>query len=265
MIDWTPILSHAAPAGVVLSRITGIFILAPIVSHPAIPRQARALLALVLALAVYPLVRTLPEWSSPASSALDLTLWSVAPLMGMELLIGFVIGLFAIIPFVGVQLAGHTMGQQFGLAIAQAADAEMESNVSIVGIILFYMAIAIFIRIGGIEALFAVLLSSFDHVPPGGFRPSLGLIDVFTGALQSAFALALRIAAPILCLMFLQTIALGFISRTAPAFNILSLGFPIRVLLGMAIMVGSVYVIGETITEQLVDVISDLFFVVRPL
>jgi flagellar biosynthetic protein FliR len=60
------------------------------------------------------------------------------------------------------------------------------------------------------------------------------------GLLGSVFDLGLRIAAPLLCLVFLETVALGFIARTVPQMNILSIGFPLRILLGFMVLVASI-------------------------
>ncbi|MFQ5414069.1 MAG: flagellar biosynthetic protein FliR, partial [Phycisphaerae bacterium] len=62
--------------------------------------------------------------------------------------------------------------------------------------------------------------------------PVLGLM---TGMLTAAFILALRVAAPVLIALFLASVALGFLSRTMPQMNILSVGFVIRAMLVLAV------------------------------
>ena len=74
------------------------------------------------------------------------------------------------------------------------------------------------------------------------------LLALLVGLLTVAFELAVRIAAPLLCLMFLLTVGLGFIARTVPQVNILSVGFTLRILVGLAVLavafaaMGGVYV-----------------------
>ncbi len=259
MPDLSPIFPHLAPLGMVLARLTGIFIYAPILSSPLIPRIARVYLVVALTLAVYTAV--LPSMQvSVLMGSMNVSAWTIVPVLGFELLIGLVVGFIAMIPLAGIQLAGHEVAQQFGLAIAQESDPNLQSNVSSVGILLFYLALSIFLTIGGISVLFAVLLNSFDSIPIGGFRVDVGLIDIVAGTLNTSFELAARIAAPIFCIMFVQSVSLGFLSRTAPSFNILSLGFPIRVMLGLSAMIASIAFIYDAIENVVFDTLDGLLF-----
>ena len=61
---------------------------------------------------------------------------------------------------------------------------------------------------------------------------------------------ALRIAAPLFCLIFLETIVTGFIMRTVPQMNILSIGFAIKILLGIGLLVVAI----GTQTSVLVEI-----------
>lgn len=51
------------------------------------------------------------------------------------------------------------------------------------------------------------------------------------------FAIGLKIAAPIMGTIFLTDIALGMITRTVPQINVFVLGFPIKILVGMLVVV----------------------------
>ncbi len=259
MSEFTTIIPHLAPAGMVLARLTGVFIYAPILSSPFLPRTIRALLVMALTLAVYPAL--IPTLEASGAYEFEWTIWSVVPALGCELMMGLVLGFLAMVPMVGIQLAGHQVGQQFGMAVAQEADPNLGSNASVVGIILFYLALMTFLNLGGHRVILAVMLHSFTQVPIGAYQADLGQLEIVVGMLQSAFELAMRIAAPIICLMLLQTFSLGFVSRTAPSFNVLSLGFPLRVLLGMSAMIAGLSFIDEAMTYEIETMLLDLFFV----
>ena len=257
MNEFTTILPHLAPAGMVLARLSGVFIYAPVLSSPLLPRTVKVLLVFSLTLAVYPIL--IPVLHANGSFEQEWTIWTIVPALGAELLMGFVVGFMAMIPLVGIQLAGHQVGQQFGMAIAQEADPNLNSRVSVVGIVLFYLALMTFLKLGGHRVVFAVMLHSFTQVPIGAYRAELSQLEIAVGMLQSAYELALRIAAPIICLMMLQTFSLGFISRTAPSFNVLSFGFPMRVLLGMSALIAGLNFMDEAMAYEIETVLLDLF------
>jgi len=102
---------------------------------------------------------------------------------------------------------------------------------------MFMLAMAIFVAMGGHRVMLATLIGSFDKVPLGGFADFAGLFNFMVGLLGVTFELAVRVAAPLLCLMFLETLSLGFIARTMPQLNILSVGFALRIVVGVICMI----------------------------
>jgi flagellar biosynthetic protein FliR len=59
------------------------------------------------------------------------------------------------------------------------------------------------------------------------------------------------VAAPLLCLIFLETLAMGFIIRTVPQINILSIGFPLRIIIGMALLVGAIGITSQVYVQTM--------------
>ena len=133
MPDFTPILTHAFPFMLVLTRITGVFLFTPLLTSQSIPRSFKTLLAFSFALAVYPFV---PSMAIP----LDVTLTQLVPLMFSELLIGVVLGLIMGIPMVAIQMGGYMMGYQMGLSLAESFNPELDTNSSVIGQLLFYLS-----------------------------------------------------------------------------------------------------------------------------
>jgi flagellar biosynthetic protein FliR len=85
------------------------------------------------------------------------------------------------------------------------------------------------------------------------------LVTLFTGVITAAFETALRVASPLLALIFTQTLAMGFIAKTVPQMNILSLGFPLRVLGGLTIVILSLVVMDEVVMGLIDDTLGLMF------
>jgi len=238
-VDLTPILNHAPAWLLVLFRLTGIFVLAPMFGSEAIPRQVRVFLALGLSFCVYPMLLT-PGSSSAVNVGFTVDhgvpLWPVLGMVGVELLIGFAVGFAASLPMIGMQVGGQVIDQQMGLGFAGVVNPEFGEEAGIIARLMFLMSLTIFIILGGHRAMLATLIGSFDKVPLGGFDDLAGLATMMVGLLDVTFDMAFRIAAPLLCVMFLVQISLGFIMRTVPQVNVLSVGFIIRILLGAVFM-----------------------------
>jgi flagellar biosynthesis protein FliR len=68
-----------------------------------------------------------------------------------EFMIGACIGFIAGLPLIAMEMAGHLMGHQMALSLAEVFNPELGSNMNAVGSLLFYMGISAFVLIGGPE------------------------------------------------------------------------------------------------------------------
>ncbi len=236
MNQYTALLEHFPAVLLVIFRIGGLAIYAPVIGAQIIPVQGRALFAIVLGFAIYPILYV----ENLVSVPVVLDMWTLAPLLALEILIGMVIGFLASLPLLTLQLSGIVMGQQMGLGFARIFNPTMGTSSDIIGQMLFFMALAGFLLIGGLDATVLAVLNTFHHMPLGTNIANGALLEMLIGVLLAAYEVALRIAAPLLAMIFLQTISMGFVSKSVPQLNILSLGFPMRIIAGTTIIMISV-------------------------
>ncbi|MEM1164908.1 MAG: flagellar biosynthetic protein FliR [Planctomycetota bacterium] len=242
------LLPHLPMFAAVMSRLVGLFLTTPILTSPVLPVQVKALLVVSLAAVLYPTI----DHSGYAET--PMTLWTIAPLIAGELLIGIVIGLLVLIPTSCIQLAGLIIGQQLGLALAEQFNPALDISGNNFGQLLFTVTMASFIFVGGIEFLFVALAFSFESLPLGGLDPSRAPLDLLVGVVSSGFVLAVRVALPVLAVIGLETIAMGFIMKTVPTLNIMNVGFPLRILVGIATFTASLGAMKHAIMVELHDV-----------
>lgn len=249
------ILEHIAPALLVVFRIGGLMVYGPVFGSSVVPVRLKAFLSLALGLSVYPLMSR----EIFAGQELALDLWSLGPLVATELLIGMVVGYVASFPMVAVQTGGLMMGQQMGLGFARFYNPAIDDQADIVGQVLFFLALALFLSIGGHDAMVLAVFNSFKHIPLGQFAADGDLIALICGMLLTALEIALRVAAPVLAMIFLESLAMGFIAKTVPQLNILSLGFPLRIIAGVGLVALGVVIIAEVMMEGIDVALNALF------
>jgi len=158
--------------------------------------------------------------------------------------------------------AGALMDAQLGIGLSADADASGEYGGGALARLCMFAAVAVFVLMGGHRVLFLILASSFEHIPLGGFRADGQLIPLLTGLLTAMFSLALRIAAPLLFLVFVQMMVLAMLARTAPALNVFSVGLPLRVLLviaGLVCAFGAVTGVYVDAVQMALDQLSQAF------
>jgi flagellar biosynthetic protein FliR len=160
------------------------------------------------------------------------------------------------LPLAMLQLAGHLLGYQMGLSIAQTFNPSMDSQGDVAGQILFFLGISLYISLGGLDALLLTLLQSYDGVPIGAFAISQAPLDLLVGVVHSGFAVAISVAAPVMGVVTLLMVAMGFIMKTMPQINVLSVGFAIKMLAGLLMLALTIFVVAEVASEHIVDVVG---------
>jgi flagellar biosynthetic protein FliR len=89
----------------------------------------------------------------------------------------------------------------------------------------------------GHHLILLYLSDSLSEVTLGGFYPHDGLLKVMVSAVANLFKLGLIIAFPIIALSLLSDIIFGMLMKTMPQFNLLVVGFPIKIFLSTLVLV----------------------------
>lgn len=248
MRDLIELIQSQIPASVLgIARLSGLAIYGPILSSPAVPVNIRALLVAALGIV---LGTCMPR------PDVELSLASLGPCVAAEVLVGLIIGFVASMPMVTAQLAGLITGQQLGLGFAMIYNPAADTEADALGQMLFFMVLATFLAMGGFEATFLAVLNSYSHIPAGAYAPDGRLITLMTGLLQSSMEVALRVSAPVLAIVFLETIAMGFLAKTLPQLSLLNIGFPLRIILGLGMLTVGLTIIHEVMVEDAFDAIN---------
>ena len=254
MTNLVDILSHVTPFTAILARVSGLFLFTPILSSTLLPVPVRAMIIVMFTAALYPMA----DVSHLLNARLDVM--QLAPLMATEALIGLSLGLLATIPLMLVQVAAVIMGQQMGLSLGQTFNPALDIESESIGQLLYFMGIGTFLALGGLEIVFSALVTTFALVPAGAFALHEAPLDALVGLLESGMDLALRVALPVLAIIFVETVAVGVLMKTVPGLNILAFGFPIRILAGFGALVAGLAMIGVALENEIIaalDVMQD--------
>lgn len=255
------LISQQAPVFLlVLFRMAGIMIFAPLLGSASIPMPIKALLVLVISAAIFPQIDITTASSSVLFSE---GFMSLAFSVAREMLIGLVMGFALLLMFLGVQVGGELISQQMGLSLAQISDPLSNSNTDILTKFYLMLATLIYVLMNGHLILIGTLVQTFDTVPLLSATFNKGMLDIMLSILSASFMLGIRVAGPAVAAIFLATIALGFISRTMPQLNILAAGFPIRIGLALILLIASLGTVCGLFQDSIVNVLSGLgqFFI----
>jgi flagellar biosynthetic protein FliR len=210
-------------------RILALFAAAPAFSSVAIPVRAKVALAVAVTIAVAGTVKE--------TAPLDLSLTS-AVLAVEQVLIGVVIGFAMQLTLTAMGLAGEFVGIQMGFGFASLFDIQSGFQVPVIGNFFNLVALLLFLALNGHLVLLGVLVKSFAIVPIAG---GVGIGAEGWRSLARAGALLFQmgfwLALPVVAVLLVTHLAVGFVSRVAPQFNVMSVGFSLFMWVGIAAIV----------------------------
>ena len=150
-----------------------------------------------------------------------------------EITTGLILGLITNVAFEIVIMAGSLIDVHVGLSMINVLDPNSNSNTSITGNLLHFIAMIVFFTINGHHMLIKSLVESFILVPIGQTIVSGDSMMILIEVISKYFLIGLKIAIPIVLIMIITDLCMGLISRAVPQINVMVLGMPVKILVGL--------------------------------
>ncbi len=209
-------------------RMLALVSTAPILGEKSVPRQIKVALSVLLAVVVAPTLGAMPQVPLVSSAGI----WIVM----QQVLIGVAMGFSMRAVFAIVQAAGDYVGLQMGLSFAAFFDPTSGGQTQVVARLLNLLALLIFLSVDAHLLLILTLVESFSVLPISGAGLSAAGWWVLVLAGGNIFTGGLMLALPIVATLLAINLAMGILNRASPQFSIFAVGFPITLLVGMAML-----------------------------
>lgn len=150
-----------------------------------------------------------------------------------EISTGAILAVITNIVFSIVSLAGSWIDVHIGLSMISMLDPNSQAQVTITAKILNYVAMTIFFIVDGHHLLLKSLIESYTLVPLGETIVNEGSLTYLMEVIVNYFFIGLKIAIPIVLIIILTDICMGLISRVVPQINVMILGMPVKIMVGL--------------------------------
>lgn len=210
-------------------RASCLVVTAPLLSQRAFPMLAKIGIAGTLAVALAPAV-------PPATLQAPMYLGQVVEGVLREVLFGLLLGLAMNMVFVAAHMASRLAGLQIGFSIGGVIDPMTGNDAASLDQFYAVLAALVFFAISGHQIVVATLAETVRAVPPGGFDPLTlsgeGVASFGAGLLVTA----VRVAIPVVAALLLVDVGLGVAARTVPQMQVLLVGLPVKVGVGLLVL-----------------------------
>ena len=151
-----------------------------------------------------------------------------------EIMFGMVFGLAARFIFFAVDMAGQVMAAATGLSMATAFDPEIGPSTDISRLYTI-IAMLLFLALDAHHDLIAMFVRSYEWLPVGTVNVA-NLLPFGVSFATKIFIIGLKLSAPIVIVMLVTNVILGFIYKAAPQMNVFFVGQPVYIFLGLLTM-----------------------------
>lgn len=228
-IPYSMLLNNLELFLLIFVRMTGLFVTAPIFGHKNIPAYFKIGFAFTTAILMANVIKVDHIISTDS-------FWLYAVYLIKEFFVGIVIGYIAYGIFTSIYLAGQIIDFQIGFGMVSVFDPISNIQVPVTANLYYILAMTIFLLTNGHHMLIKALYQSFDLVPLGSAVLGTNFADNIIGIFTQLFAMGFRIAAPVVAAILIADVVLGIISKTIPQMNVFVLGMPLKILIGLIIV-----------------------------
>jgi flagellar biosynthetic protein FliR len=227
--DWPQFLTVAV---LVMIRLSGLMIFAPLFSSAAIAPRIKAGFVIAITVLLAPAVAAVPN----ARAMLD-----VQSILG-ELGVGLVFGLSLMLLNEALTFAGTVLGIQFSFSLVNLMDPNSMIETPVLGQMLSWLGVLVIIGAGLDRSLLAALVRSFRTVPVGQ-----ALIEARTGSALAMmaggiFLAGLQLAAPVLAASLAVEVVIALVGRLSPQLPTMVLSIPLKTMVSYVVLIGSLAV-----------------------
>ena len=211
-------------------RIGGCLMALPGFSSARLPMQIRLFLALVLSMAILPLL-----WDTIYPVAKGETVIYFRSML-FETLVGAMFGLIAHIYLLGMQFAATIMGTAISFTGPPAQDVLEDTSESQLASMLTFGVLLMLFILDFHHVVFRALVESYSSIPLGGVITMQRMLITLTDTLVAAMNVAIRVASPFILYGFLFNVAIGLINKLAPQIPVYFISTPYALAGGLLLL-----------------------------
>ena len=210
------------------ARIGGLFMFVPFFSYSTISVNIKTAIILILTVVLFPVIEpTTENWTSSKL---------ILAVIG-EVTLGLVASVMLNLVFFTISYASQTISFVMGFSMANVMDPSTGKQTPVMGYLLGLLALLFLLSFDGHHLIILFVSESLKNVALGGFVLSPDIVEYTISGITRLFMVGFTMAFPILALSILADVIFGMIMKTNPQFNLLVIGFPVKIILAFMVLI----------------------------
>ncbi len=239
----------------ILVRISGFMVSAPVFSLRNIPMRVKGILAIAIAIPVFHVV---PYREIEYSTTIEYALIVVS-----EMLAGVIMGFMANVAYYILAFAGQIIDQEIGFSMVNQYDPITSTQVTITGNLYTYAVMLMLFITNMHHYLIRAVTDSFQVLPVGTVSLDSGIYQLMKRFMVDYFVIGFRIVLPIFASLLVVNTILAVLAKVAPQMNMFVIGMQLKVFVGLVVLVFMVMMITgvtDLIFQEMMSMLRESIF-----
>jgi len=217
----------------------------PFFNYTAVPMNVKAAFAFWLTILLFPIT---PKF------AYEINTFSVLLSVLNEVAFAFFVGMALQAVFDILKYAGEQISFVMGFTMANVIDPNAGIQTTIVSQFFLWVAIMVFLSLGGDHLEILFLNKTLTMLPFGEFFSYHNIYEYFVNYMSKYFLFGVAMAFPIVAISLMGDIIFGMIMKTMPQFNLLVVGFPIKITIAFMVLVAIIGSMMKFFSDEIIHV-----------
>lgn len=227
----------------IFARVGAVLMMLPGVGESYVPPRIRLSLALVISLALWPVVAgALPVLPESLGGAVG---WVVR-----EVIVGLMIGALLRMFMTALATAGEIVSLQTTLGFAQTANPLQAQPGTTLAAFLTLLGLTLIFATNTHHLFVAGLVGSYELIAPARPLVTADFATLAVRTLGDSFMLGVQLSAPVLVFALVFNLASGLVGRVMPQFQVFFAAAPLNIILGLSVFALSLGVLGTVFIDR---------------
>jgi len=229
-MEWAEIFTDKYIVGFMLLffRFGSLFLTVPIFSHKNIPINIKVSMAFFFTIVFY---------SSMPPLTIDINFPTILVAILSEFTFGLSVGIVLLLAYHVVTFAGEQISFVMGFSLASTLDPQTGVSMPVISQFLSLIGIMILFTLNIHHWILIFIDRSLSIIPLGGFVITNDLFSYIMEATTNMFMVGFMIAFPVIALSWLCDVIFGMLVKTMPQFNLLVVGFPVKIIFAFIVLI----------------------------
>ena len=225
----------------------------PIFNYPTIPMSAKAAFAFWLSILFFPMAPKV---------TFDINLFNLILAILSEVTLAFLVGSALNLVFDILRFAAEQISFVMGFTMANVFDPNANIQSTILSQFFIWIAVLVFLSFGGDHLEIYLLAKSLNSLPLGAIFDINSFYEFFVKYMYKYFLFGFSLAFPILAVSLFSDIIFAMIMKTMPQFNLLVVGFPIKIAIAFLVLMAIIGAMMRVFQKEILEVFNILVSII---